>query len=251
MIRPLALVCGDIHCGDTDPLVYKALEELCELLKPKTIILHDLLDAKSINHHEKRKNIKRALLYQNNLLSLENELKIVATQLNKMSSWVESAVVVKSNHDMFLEEILEDGRYVSDPINAHICSKLATAMMDGYDPVKFGVEMCGLTAQNVTWLQLDEDFEVAGIQCGAHGHKGPNGSRGSIKNFEASYGAVMFGHGHSAGILRKAVQVGTSSYLKLGYNAGPSSWTQTSGLIYPNGGYQLINFINGKFRLED
>jgi hypothetical protein len=250
MLKPLAAVFGDVHSGDVDPTVRQVLKEICKVLNPKYIIVHDLLDGKSISHHEKRKYIKRVLLYQKDRLSLKKELDGVAKDLNDFGGWAEEIVVVKSNHDEFLLEILEDGRFVSDPINYKICSELAVAMMEGKDPVKHGVEISGLTAKNIRWLQRDESFELVQIECGVHGDKGPNGSRGSLKNMEASYGRCIIGHSHTPGILRGAYQVGTSSYLRLDYNNGPSSWLHTMCLLYPNGSRQLINILpNGLWRL--
>lgn len=249
-MRPEVAVFGDYHSGDTDPIVKEALHEIVQLVKPKVIILHDVFDGKSINHHEKRKNIKRALLYRNHKLSLEDELRKLAEELNELSTWADKLVIVKSNHDEFLDEVIEDGRYTSDPINFKICSQLSVAMCDSYDPLKYGVELLGLTAKNIQWLERDESYEVAGIELGAHGDKGPNGSRGSIKSLEASYGSCVIGHTHTPGILRGTFQVGTSSYLRLNYNVGPSSWMHTMCLVYPNGQRQLINIVNGAWHLE-
>jgi hypothetical protein len=41
--------------------------------------------------------------------------------------------------------------------------------------------------------------------------------------------------------------MGTSTYLKLNYNVGPSSWMQSLCLVYSNGARQLINVINGSY----
>jgi len=84
-----------------------------------------------------------------------------------------------------------------------------------------------------------------------HGDKGPNGSRGSVKSMEVSYGQSITGHSHTPEIVRGAWQTGTSTYLKLGYNKGASSWLQSSCLLYKDGSRQLINVINGKYKLED
>ena len=97
-------------------------------------------------------------------------------------------------------------------------------------------------------MKLDESYKIGGVELGMHGHLGSNGSRGgSPANMEMSYGKVVYGHRHTAEILRDAYCVGTSTHLTLGYNKGSSSWTHTHCLVYPNGQRQLINFINGSF----
>ena len=98
-------------------------------------------------------------------------------------------------------------------------------------------------------MKIDEDYKVAGIQLGVHGHLGANGSRGSLANMEKSYNKSVTGHSHSPAILRDAWVVGTSSRLRLDYNQGPSSWLNTFCLVYPNGQRQLINIIEGKYKL--
>jgi hypothetical protein len=124
-------------------------------------------------------------------------------------------------------------------------------MIGGYDPLKFAIEsVLGSDASKLRWLSLDEDYIFAGIQLGAHGHRGPNGARGNIKNMEAAYGNCVIGHSHTPGILRGAFQVGTLSYLRVGYNHGASSWFHTNCLIYENGARQLINIIDGSWRLK-
>ncbi len=90
---------------------------------------------------------------------------------------------------------------------------------------------------------------MADIELGAHGDKGANGARGSLLAMENAYGNSVSGHSHTPEILRGAWQVGTTSLLKLEYVKGPSSWMHTSCLVYPNGSRQLINAINGLWRL--
>jgi hypothetical protein len=121
------------------------------------------------------------------------------------------------------------------------------------DPLKYGVEKMGninLKCMNkIKWLKRDEDLRLADIQLGAHGDKGANGARGGLQSMEFAYGNSVTGHSHSPEVLRGAWQVGTSSHLKLGYNVGPSSWLNSSCLVYPNGQRQLINAIKGKYRI--
>jgi hypothetical protein len=163
---------------------------------------------------------------------------------------VDEIVIVKSNHDEFLERYLQEGQYVKDPQNHRLSLMLSLKMLDGEDPLRCGVEMHGLKSSKIRWLRRDEDFKVARIQLGAHGDLGANGAKGSLRSTEAAYGNSVSGHTHSSEILRGAWQVGTSSYLKLLYNRGPSSWMHTSCLVYPNGSRQLINSINGRWRLS-
>lgn len=244
---------GDWHSGETDPTAVKAWKEVIALVKPTTLFVHDGFNGLSINHHERDRQIRRAILAKKGLLNLESELSALARDLDDMASWagIKKIVIVKSNHDIFLDRWLDDGAYVDDPYNYDMGVTLAKAMVDGKNPLRHAVEMLGLKAKDkMRWLSMDEDYFIARIQCGAHGHKGPKGSRGSLAGMEKSYGLSVTGHAHGPEILRGAWQNGTSSLLKLSYNEGASDWVHSSTIIYPNGMRQLINSFDGNWRLK-
>lgn len=244
---------GDWHSGETDPTAIKALKELIAVVRPSKLFVHDGFNGLSINHHEHDRKIRRSILAKRGLLNLESEIRSFAKDLDMMASWkhVEEVVIVKSNHDIFLHRWLESGEFIEDAHNSDIGIDLAKAMKDGNDPLQYGVEMLGLKSKDkIRWLSMDEDYFIARIQCGAHGHKGPKGTRGTLAGMEKSYGLSVTGHAHGPQILRGAWQNGTMSYLKLSYNEGPSDWVHSSTVIYPNGMRQLINSFDGNWRLK-
>lgn len=247
---PEVLVCGDWHSGETDPKVRQSTEEMLSFFKPKKVALHDAFNGKSVNHHEENNTIVKAQHFMNSTPSLEQEFVGLRDDLDWFAKQVEEVVVVKSNHDEFLsKDYLRYAKYARDPQNHYFSLDLAKAMMEGKDPVKFATEKVGLKAKNVRWLQRDEDFKVAGIQLGAHGDIGPSGTRGNIKNMRKSYGLSVTGHSHCPGIWHGAFAVGTSSFLKLGYNQGPSNWLQTHCLVYSDGSRQLVNMVDGVWKI--
>ena len=226
-VKPAAFVLGDWHSGDTCPMAKACWEEVCKDLKPEYLVLHDAFDGKSINHHESKNTILRAQRAEEGELNLMSELVGLRDDFEELSTWVDQIVVAKSNHDEFLDRYLKDGMYTKDPYNHKTSLRLALAMLDGQDPLKYGIEeMVGLKKsirEKIRWLDRDEDFFIAKIQLGAHGDKGSNGAKGSLRSMEKAYGNSVTGHSHSPEILRGAWQVGTSSLLKLSYNVGPSS----------------------------
>lgn len=250
--QPAAFVLGDWHSGSTDPDARECWEEVMRTIKPKKVVLHDLFDGRSINHHEEKDIILRSQRSNREELCLDLELQSVAKDLEDLSKLTEELVVVKSNHDLFLERYLREAKYAKDLVNHRTGLVLALHLIDGEDPLRVGVEQCmdKKAASKVRWLSMDEDFKIAGVQLGAHGHAGSNGAKGSLMAMENAYGNSITGHTHTPSILRGAWQVGTSSYLKLGYNKGSSSWLHSSCLLYPNGSRQLINCIDGKWRLK-
>jgi hypothetical protein len=228
--------------------------QIIKALKPKYIVLHDAFNGLSINHHEEHAQISKAKRVANNKHKLEDEVERLTQDIEDFIKLNTNVVIVKSNHDEFLcKHYLQYGKYIHDPQNHRYALPLAISMLDGIDPLQYAVENKLSNAKyknNITWLKRDDDFCIAGIQLGAHGDKGSNGSRGSLHSMESAYGNCVTGHSHTPGILRGAWAVGTSSLLKLNYNTGPSSWLQAHCLVYSNGSRQLINIINGKWRVQ-
>lgn len=249
--RPEAFVLGDWHSGFTDPLAKKAWLEVCGSLSVKRLVMHDMFDGRSINHHERQDVVSRAVSADRNMDSLADEVSGLVKDIDELSDIVDELVIVKSNHDEFLDRYLRSGYYVKDPKNHRYSLDLAAATMDGHDPLQHAVNTIGVKNPNkVNWLSRDEDFKIAGIQLGAHGDLGANGARGTIQSIERAYGHSVTGHAHTPEILRGAWQVGTSSLLKLSYNKGPSSWMHASCLVYENGSRQMINAIEGNWVLK-
>jgi len=247
---PAGIALGDWHSGSTDQSAKKAWEEVIDETSPKRIFLHDGFDGRSINHHERKNGILRAKRAMAGQAVLKTELDNYAKDLDYLAEMVDELVLVKSNHDEVLIRYLMDGYYVQDPLNHRLSLDLAAAAMDGHDPLQWYMEKQNLKNwKKITWLSRDEDYFISKIQMGAHGDKGCNGARGSLRSMENAYGNSVTGHAHTPEILRGAWQVGTSSLLKLTYNVGPSSWFHTSCLVYENGSRQLISSIDGDWRM--
>ena len=105
------------------------------------------------------------------------------------------------------------------------------------------------TAPLVRALHSDESFVLGGVELGMHGDVGPSGARGSRRNLRRVGTRSIIGHAHSPGIEEGCYQTGTSTYLRLEYNRGPSSWLNTHCILHADGKRQLVNIINGKWRL--
>jgi hypothetical protein len=244
------LIGGDWHSGSTDPLSIKCKKEMIRQMGIKKFFMHDGFDAVPINGHEEKDVILKAQRAAAGELSLEDALVKFAEDINMLLDEVDELVVVKSNHDDMLDRYLRKGHYTTDHQNHRLALDLAAQLIDGNDPLIYAAGRFGVKDMSrVKWLKLDEDYKIAGIQLGAHGHKGANGARGSLKQMEVCYGQSVTGHAHTPEIIRGAWQTGTSTVLRLSYNSGPSSWMQTDCLVYPNGARQLINIINGKWHM--
>lgn len=254
-----AVVLGDIHGVNAD---FDAIESFAKALtnhdiEVENLFLHDLFDGISINHHEQEIGAaaKRKMAGTS---SLRDELVKTFKILVDLEDMFDPShtFVVKSNHDEFIDRYLKEGRYINDPENYYTALKIAVAQFEGLDPLQYGMLHFGervidhdecVIDNDVTFLTRNDSVKVAGIELGAHGDLGYNGAKPSLNSMEITYGRCVIGHNHSGAIQRGVFRVGTMSKLDMKYNRGPSSWTPTNALVYPNGQVQLLNFVNGKY----
>ena len=286
--RAEAISLGDWHSIEKQWDVCKVfVEEVAKTVNAKEVVLHDFFDGQSISHHEKDSVVRRSALALDGKLSLSDEFKVGVEDLNYLSKHFEKIVMVPSNHNEFVDRLLNDKRWLHDAENAYLCSllfpyavfdavmndykdnKLATEKvakklgMDvrlmkrqnpdiGKSPVQVGCEMYDLKQPNkVLWLQRDEEYKIAGCELGQHGDKGPHGSRGSANSLEKVLGNAIIGHSHTPCWHFGIIQNGTLSRLDPAYATGPSAWMHTSTILYKNGAKQPINVIKGgKWRLK-
>lgn len=247
-ISPEGLILGDWHTGSTDQAVRKATIDMINKLKPKRVFLHDFFDGISVNHHMAESFLTKGMLNPDQL-SLEMELKACSNELNSLKKAcpnVQEWIVVRSNHDDFIDRYLNGGDYIEDARNHILGLELSIAKSKGEIPLEAGMLQFGLKPDKVRFLRLNDSYKISGIEHGVHGHLGMNGQRNPANgSLEIAYGAGTFGHSHSPGILRDVFRVGTSTVMRMGYNNGASSWMNTHGITYHNGSRQLINIING------
>lgn len=249
--RAVCAVLGDIHSGFEDETAIAAWKECIHLTNPEFIILHDICDAVSISHHASN-DIRQQVNRPSHMDTLEKELNVVGEML---LGWTrefpkKKFIITYGNHDDAVVRYLKEGRYVWDRFNHRLSLKLAEWMLDGKNPIQQYVEE-KFKIKNCVWLKGDDDFKFKGIQLGAHGHRGSNGTRGNISNLEESFGMCILGHYHSPKILRDAWSVGTSTKLRIYYNTGPSNWLHASCLLYKNRQKQMIISIDGRWRLKE
>lgn len=245
-----AIIQGDKHVGDTDPVVNAAVDEMCKIGKPKYRVEHDFFNGKSINPHGEHDVIELAQLAEAGLLNLKKELQSCADEITRVRKLKSSKVhvIVESNHNDWILRYLKKGQF--SPENRLVANKLQTAVIEGKQPFAAAMELFGVHAgPDLVFLELDDDFIVEGVALGNHGHLGSNGKRNpGAKGMFKAYGKCSFGHTHHGEIWHDAQNVGTSTYMKLSYNKGASSWDNSQGILYEGGTRQLVNVIYGKWR---
>jgi hypothetical protein len=258
--RPLALVMGDTHVDSIDPKVERATfgpGGIVDALNPLTLVWHDLLDGYSCNPHHRDNPFNRIAKRQADRDDVGAEVRRAVSFVTSHTKGDVQSVVVASNHNDFLRRWIVNTDWREDPVNAEFYLKTALKMVQEtslddsgtttLDPFAYWVSKANHLRVRV--LRVDEAFQLGGIDLGQHGELGPNGARGSITNLRRIGARSIIGHSHVPGIDEGAMQVGTSTYLRLEYNAGPSSWLNAHAIVHADGKRQLIFIIDGHWRM--
>lgn len=247
------VVMGDWHSGETADNSYGFIEEITKEVKVDNIIIHDIFNGSSVNHHIEKQPLLQAKEFEGGRSLILDELQDCALDIKYMQDYVKgNVVIVKSNHDEWLERYLMECRFAKDPANLRIALDLANALMDDKDPFEYGI--CKYSdvfdKDRVIFLQRNESYMKGGVELGNHADIGVNGARASAASMEYAFGNCVGAHSHSALIFRSYFRVGTSTKLRLSYNkGGASTWTNSHALVYSNGARQIITMIDDDWKI--
>ncbi|MDP3327200.1 hypothetical protein [Parvibaculum sp.] len=257
-----ALVMGDIHVDFVDPAVVKATfggsKSLFATLRPKRVILHDLIDFYSRNHHHAKNPFV-------NIAKRASSMDIVSAEIERACRFIDDnippatkVVLVPSNHVEALTRWISDADWRLDPTNAETYLETALAVVRSIkmtpngssmiDPFHYWARKLLKHPRRCIYLKRGNPYSVRGVEFSMHGDQGTNGTRGSRKSLSTIGVKSFIAHGHGPGITDGCWQVGTSTFLKLEYTGGPSNWLQTHGAQYANGKRSLFNIIGGEYR---
>lgn len=257
--RVEAITWGDLHAACAEENVLKASWVMLDFLKPHYQFLHDVLEGHATNHHDSDNPHMKFYTWLRGLHKLGAELEITAKAIDGYNRPAVKTVVVGSNHDeKSVQCWLREFDYRKDPSNSELFLKaqihMYSQLRDGNMPrdvkmLAWLLKESGLKSK-ATFLMEDESYLICGkkIECGMHGHLGPNGQWGSPSNLAKMGRKANTAHTHSAGIYDGLYVAGTSSKLRWDYNRGPSSWTHSHIVTYPNGKRAIITVYDGKWR---
>lgn len=259
-----AITWGDLHATFAEPEIVDSSLEMLDELRPRFQFIHDIMEGASINRHDRRHKDNHAKFHTwlRGLHRVGEEFKRTKEVLIRyLRPWCVT-VVPDSNHDgWWLKSWLKDFDYRVDPANARLFLRLQEFMYSEIEDGKFPrdvniterafVTEAGLEPGAIKFLLPDESFVVCKeIECGMHGHLGPNGVDATPSNLSKIGNKANTAHTHSAGIYNGLYVAGTSSKLRWNYALGPSSWTHSHTATYPNGQRTIITMRNGKWRAE-
>lgn len=267
--RVAAINWGDIHVDGKDTPVLRASfgkDGMLDVLRPQHQFMHDVFDFRFSNHHDRNNPHKRFALHLDGRDNGVDEIKEVAKFL-AFDSWRPfcKTVVVDSNHDNAMMRWLREADYRQDPKNAIL---FLEAQLEVYKAIeardakfhlvswsvnRLAPDFARGNARAIKFLAQDESYVICpdangGIECGMHGHLGPNGARGSAAAFARMGRKSNIGHTHSAAIHDGVYVAGVTGALDQGYNAGPSSWSHSHVVTYANGKRAIISIWRDKWR---
>lgn len=252
---------GDIHVAKKDDVVFDISwgdrnDSVLSTLRPNTVLLHDVLDQQARNHHNVNDPYFLFKMHISGKGDVRKEVEDTANIIADMCDKVPNVVVVESNHDLALEKWLKEQDYRKDPINAEFFLEM---QLDNYKAMRRGGKLevfktachkVNSYTQEAIFLTTDESYLVCGdIECGAHGHNGNGGAKGSIRAYQMQGKRFNIGHSHSCGIKDGVYVAGVSGSLDMTYNTGGSSWSNSHIVTYKNGKRCIITIKDGKWRI--
>lgn len=243
----LAAVLGDVHGEKLDQNFYIKTLDFLDNYRINKVVLHDLHDFSSRNHHNRESGHFLASMLGR---TVEEDLQTTSRILTELRNTIPEGdlIVVQSNHDDALKRWLDCNNYdpSKDPINAVTYHKLNAAVYSDIinkEPARPILETAlaelQLDSGMAVFLNLDQSCLVHGVEVGYHGHTGTNGSRGSPVQFAKMGVPMVTGHTHSPSMIGNVTTVGCMN-LDQDYNVGMSSWDLCHAVIYPNGYTSLI-----------
>lgn len=242
-----AAVLGDLHYGQHDERVISKTLDMFKIIKPDNVVLHDVFDGLSINHHESKDPFIQFQREMDGTNSLRREIN---DMLDCLGSFVDyNVTIVRSNHDDFLDRWLKgtDWRKASTLKNSIEYMEYSALLLKGEAPKGVIPYLINQKYPAFKTLGRSDSFVVNGWELGQHGDIGSNGSRGSLLQFRKLNTKIIVGHYHCPGRKDGALAVGTSTKLRVNYNLGPSGWLQSHVIIHHDGKAQHINFIKGEY----
>lgn len=243
----LGFVYGDIHSRVVDKDILDRTLNLVKQLKPQKQILHDVLDASSINPHERKDMYiqRQKIIKGQHLLEKEVEESLDLIDYIHTSSEVQETYVVLSNHELFLDRHINDENWKKDLHNSPAYLKYAyiqqTIDLEPYGSVYGYLLEERFGNKGIKYLTYDSGLDIGGYECGLHGDITINGARSNNTSFARLNMKMIMGHQHSPNLQNGVTTVGVTAKLNQYYNRKSlSSWCHAHCVIHNNEKNQLL-----------
>jgi hypothetical protein len=255
-----ALVLGDLHGRQIDPMAWDASLEMITEMRPERVIIHDDIDGQTFNPHEQEDPFYMARLAEIGKSKVYDELRESSNRAKDLSKKFPKTqfFYVPDNHGDFIYRWAMQNSNKITPENFKFYLEFGAELIKRADEREVAFEtamrMMGPYNSNIHFLKNGEDLKIGGYQLGAHGHKGKNGGKGTARSMKDAYAKVISGHGHAITQNGNALTSGTLAKMPMPYQVGnPSTTSQGNVALYRNGGKHLaqgIPIVYGKWRID-
>lgn len=240
------IVLGDMHAEQIDMEVFNRTLDLLPVFNPAEIVVHDALDASTVNPHEQKDMFIQRLKIKEGRYLIEEEIEHCFELLDELNQTEAQLNVVISNHDIFLDRHVDTGDWKKDLHNSLAYLKMATIQQEvdlrEYGSI-FGYMLYEEFDGNVKYINFGESLDIGKYECGMHADHGTNGARGSALTFSKLNTKMIGGHTHSPIILDGYTGVGIMCKLDQYYTRkGLSSWAHAHSIVHENDKNQLLVF---------
>jgi len=232
-------------------------------LRPKAEFMGDIISFKARSHHEMKDPHTMYMRHVQGIDDAKVEVKMAGDFIRGLvRSWCRT-YAVNGNHERHLGRWLKEHDGRKDPLNVMFWLDMQKLVYEyilagGVEPNFLDLALSIVDAGSRKGIKfLDEDESVircedahGGIECGSHGDRGPRGARGSARGFAKMGRKRNIGDKHGAMIMDGVYIAGTFSVDDPDWTRGPSDWTCSQIVTYPNGKRAIVTFWDGKFRAE-
>ncbi len=255
--RVAAVTWGDIHLPSLAPEISDALWghracSMIEALRPRFQFFHDLLSFEQASRHVDGDPLHRAKMVHRGQSGMAAHVAEGAAFLRATGrDWCQS-VMIESNHDDRLMQWTRrdpDRRDIENSAYWHRCNLAVldaeAAQVEGFNLLRWALQDADpRRLEGVEFVPMGGSFQICqdsgGIECGMHGHQGPNGSHGTAAGLARMATRITIGDKHSPEICDGVYVAGMTGALSQGYNTGPSSWRRAHVVAYGNGKRSVI-----------
>ena len=252
--RALALTTGDEHVKHHNKKVrkatYDAPDSITNVLKPKHIFRHDVLDAYFCSHHHEKDDIQQFRKYHMRDHNGRKELDDVVKFINETTPIFSTTHIVPSNHHdhlkMWLNRVDEKKDHENAQLIYELKAQLKYNVLHGLTDDPLEIYLTPRLKCDFHFLDRSKPYVLKSVDYSQHGDKGINGARGSARSFAKTVYQMVIGHSHGARIVKGTYQVGTSAN-RMEYETGLGDHTHTHCIQYANGKRTLIDIIGGRW----
>lgn len=255
--RIKAITWGDIHLPTVAPETFDNLwgaraDSMIERLRPQFQFFHDLLSFEMASRHVDHDPLHWAKMVYQRKHGIAAHVAEGAAFLRETERDFCRSVMVESNHDDRLMQWARkdcDRRDVENAAYWHRCNLTQLEAerdgLDGFSLLRWALQDAdSQRLEGLEFVPMGGSFvicqDTGGIECGMHGHQGPNGSRGTAVGLSRMATRITIGDKHSPEIVDGVYVAGMTGDLDQGYNNGPTSWRRAHVIAYPNGKRTIV-----------